>query len=185
MRALQRQAPGADGTGDATVQIARIVGAVARARVDGESATRTAGEHLDDPADRVRTVETRCGPAQDFDVVDLVERDRFQRGRSAARRTDAQAVEQQQRLIAVGAAEEHAGRRARTAVGHDLDARLALQQLGQALRAGTRNLVGADVGYIRDQLGEQLRRSRGSDHDGIHDGRGIGRPVGVRGTHAR
>ena len=60
---------------------------------------------------------------------------------------------QHQRLVGVGAAQEYAGRRARSAVGDDLHAGLALQQLGEALRAGARDFVAADDGHVGEATG--------------------------------
>jgi hypothetical protein len=54
------------------------------------------------------------------------------------------AVDQHQRLAAVRAAQEDAGQRAGAAVHRDLDARLALHELGQALRA-ERAIVAASI----------------------------------------
>ena len=47
------------------------------------------------------------------------------------------------------------------AVLHDLDPRLALQELGDALRTGARDLVLPDDGDVRQQVGGRLQRARG------------------------
>ena len=63
----------------------------------------------------------------------------------------------------VGAAQEYAGYSARPAVLHDLDTRLAGQQLGQALRAGACNFLAADHGDVGQHVGDRLRLARGGD----------------------
>ena len=57
--------------------------------------------------------------------------------------------------------------RAGAAVLHDLDARLALQELGEAQDAGAGDLLGADHRDVGEHVGDRLRLPRRGDRDRI------------------
>ena len=151
------------------------------------AALPASGEDLDDPADGVGAVEARRGSAQDLDMVDLVERNRFQRRRAAGRRGDAHAVDQDQRLRCVRAPQEDPRSCAGTAVARDLDPGLALQQRHEAVAAALRNLVGADDRHVGNEVDGRLGPARRRDDDRIEHRRALGNlgNLGLRGRRHR
>ena len=153
---LEREPPWAVAARDAAARDAGSVRPIARAGVCGERAVAAAREYLDHAADRIGAVKARRGAAQNLDMVDLLERNRFERSRAIARRADAQSVEQHQRVAAVGAAQEDRARRAGPAVHRDLYAWDAGEQFGEALRACARDLLGSDRGHVGDEFGKRL-----------------------------
>jgi hypothetical protein len=135
--------------------------------VRGKSIAAVARENLDDATDRIGAIQVRCRAAQDFDVVDRIYRDGFQCRGARSGRAHPLAVDQHQRLVAVGAAQEHAAGRCRAAVHDDLDPGYASQQLGEALRAGAGDFFGADHRDVGDELRWRLRPARRRDHQRI------------------
>ena len=152
--------------GDARLRVPGVVGAVARADVARERPAAATREHLDDAADGIGAVEARRGSAQDLYPLDLVERNRLQGRGARRRRGEPQAIDQHQRLVAVGAAQEHAGHRTGTAVLHDLHARLALQEIGQSLRTRARDFLGSDHRDVGQHVADRLRLARGGHRHG-------------------
>ena len=73
------------------------------------------------------------------------------------------AVDEHQRLRRVRAAQEDPGHGCRSAVLDDFGAGLALQQLGEALDAGARDLVAADDGDVGEEVDARLQTSRRGD----------------------
>ena len=79
MARLQRIAPRTRYPRDSRGHGCSTVRTVAHASVGRERLAWIAGEHGNHAAQRVGAVQARCGPAQDLDALDLVERNRFQR----------------------------------------------------------------------------------------------------------
>src|SRR5439155_14891625 len=176
---LEREPPWAAAVRDAAARDAGSVRPVGRAGVGGEHAVAAAREYLDHAADRVGAVKARRGAAQNLDMVDLLERNRFERSRAIARRADAQAVDQHQRVPAVGAAQKDRARGAGPAVHGDLDSRHAGEQFGEALRSRARHVLGANDCYVGDETLERLWTPRCGDKN---RGKGclLGQGLGVR-----
>jgi hypothetical protein len=126
---------------------------------------RLAGEDLDDAADRVRAVERRARPAHHLDAVDLLERNDLE-GRAAERGgADPNAVDQQQRVIGVGAADEHRALLAEPAGTVDFDA----GEIGEQI-LHREHLARFDVGTRQHRDREErlilgLRHTRGGNDD--------------------
>ena len=70
-------------------------------------------------------------PAQNFDALDLLQRNEFQRRRAERGRTDAHAVDQYQGMRAVGAANKQTLRTTRPTALGKLDAGLPREQFAQ------------------------------------------------------
>ena len=135
-----------------------------------------AGENLHHAADGVGTVQARHRPAHDLDALDLLQRDLFQRRGPGSGRHHAHAVDQHDRLVAVGAADEQRGLAAVTAVAGKFDAGFAGQQLRQACRTGPGNIVAGDHRHVAGQAGGLHGRTGGRDHGfGDFSGRGGGK----------
>jgi hypothetical protein len=114
---------------------------------------------LDDAADRIGAIEADAGRAGS-DVVDLIQRNRFQRRRAGGRRAHPQSVDKHQRLRSVCAAHEHTAGRSGPAVGDNLDSGLALEQGGKSPRTGAGNFLRADQRDVGEQIGQRLPRAR-------------------------
>ena len=139
---------------------ARRIRAVAGRDVCRKVLGAAAREHLDHAADRVGAVQARRRSAQHLDALDLVERNRLERRGPGRRRGETNAVDQHQRLRRIRAAQEHAGHRRRSAVLDDFGAGLPLQQLGETLHAGARDLVAADDGDVGEEVHRRLQAAR-------------------------
>ena len=70
-------------------------------------------------------------------------------------------------MTAIGAAQKHRRGRARTAVGRDLHAGHAGEELGHALGPGSGDVFGANVADIGDEIDQRLLRACGGDHDPV------------------
>jgi len=104
--ALERVSERALRPAEARRRLARPVGPVARARIERGRPLAATREHLDDAAHRIGSIKARRRSAQDLDVVDKIERDCLERGRSRSRRPRAHPVNQHEGLVAVDAAKE-------------------------------------------------------------------------------
>lgn len=75
----------------------------------GGSRCAVTREDLDDAADCVGAVQARARPAHDLDAVDLVDGKLLERRLTGRRRSDLDAIDENQQVIGVGAAHEHRG----------------------------------------------------------------------------
>ena len=147
------------------------------AAADRERRRRTAvgaaaaGEDLHHAADRFRTVEARTRTADDFDVVDQVDRNLLVGGRAERRRAHLDAVDQHHHVIGVGAAHEQRRGLARSAVADDVDAGQAVQQLRQIARLQALDVLARDDGDGGERIVGFLRDAAGGDDDRLGVGR--------------
>ena len=144
----------------------RIIGAVAGGQGIGRRGARAFGEDLDHAADRVRAVDAGQWTGDDFDALDLVERNVLERRRAGRGRADPHAVDQHQRVRAVRAAHEYRARLPAAAVARDLDAAKPLQQRGQRLRPAFGDILSGDHGGRLQRTRQPLRQAR-RRHDGL------------------
>ena len=157
---LHAATPGA--IADRAAGVASRVAAVARRDFAAEALLRgLAGDDVDDAADGVRTPLIASRPLDDLDALDGFERDVLECREAVDAVVEAHAVNQHQRVVALGTADEDRGRRlADAAAADDVDAR--------DLRDGLADIVGL-------QQHELLARDHG--HRGI-DRRGRDRAAG-------
>ena len=102
------------------------------------------GDHVDDAADRVRTVERRARTLDDFDALDELRRDVLD-GRGPDRPgVDAQAVHQHEYVIRLRAAHEKRCLLSRAAESCDFDARHESQRIAEIRSRLANQLVAAD-----------------------------------------
>ena len=99
---------------------------------------------LDDTTQCVGAIQRGGRTAQDFDALNLRQRNPFQRRRAQGGRAKAHAVNQDDRMIAVRATDEQPGRAARRATGRIFDARFAREQFRQAGLPGGLDVFAAD-----------------------------------------
>ena len=167
---LQAVAPALMFAAKACRQSARVVAAVAGFGVERRRAAAAPGEDVHDAADRVGAVERGGRAAQDFDALDLRERDHRQARQSLRGRIDAHAVDQDQRVFAVRSANVEAHRAAGAAVGVEFDPRLPRQQLRQrGLRRGG-DFLARDHRDVGEELIAARLLSRGGDDDVVGAG---------------
>ena len=125
------------------------------------------GGDADHAADGIGTVQCRRRSAQDFDAFDLGQRNCFQRALPQRGRTDAQAVEQDQGMAGVGAADEYAFRGAAAAGARQLDPRRARQQVAEGgRRPGLLDGLAVDHGDVGNDFADPRRLARRGDDDG-------------------
>ncbi|CPO09631.1 Uncharacterised protein [Bordetella pertussis] len=173
---------------DAGVVAAGAVGAVTGVGIGRQRlVARLAGNDVDHAADRVGPVQAAGRATHDLDAFDGFRRQRVERNAAAVGVVDALAVEQDQGLVAVGAAHEQAGDALRAAAVGEFDAVLLRQHFGQAGLAGARQRIALDHAGVGQHILEQLGRSRGGDDDRIEFGDGLaggGAGLGVAGQRS-
>ena len=125
-----------------------FAGAVAAVVEHHVGAGRAAGtrDQVDDSADGVGAVDRRARTLDDLDAVEQLRRDVHQRRQCLRSRIDAHAVDHHDRLIAVGAADEHRQGLTRTAAAVDVDSGMKAQ-------------------YVTHVDGEGILECRPVDHD--------------------
>ena len=123
---------------------AQVVAAGADAEMRLETEVTLAGEDLDHPADRFRTVQAGARAAHDLDAFDLVDRQVLERSQARGGRADAHAVHQHQHVVRFGAAQEHRGQLAGAALVGEVDTGAAFQQFGQRTRLGALDFLPVD-----------------------------------------
>ena len=106
-------------------------GADARATAHAGVSFAATGEHLDHPADRIGAVQGGTRAAHDLDALDLLQREVLQRGEARRGRTHAHAIDQEQRVIGFGAAQEQGAELAQAALVDQGHAGAAAQQFRQ------------------------------------------------------
>lgn len=150
----------------------------------GRAVLTLAGDDIDHPANGVGAVQAAGRAAQDFHPLDGGQRHGVQRGAAGGGRAQALAVHQHQGLVAVGAANKHAGAVVDAAIAGDFHAALARQQLRQRILAGAIQLGAVDDGDIGQRGLARLRLTRGGDGD-FRQGVGGQRRHGPRQTSQR
>ena len=135
-------------------------------------------DHVDHAPDRVRAPECGAWALDDLDALDHVGWNVLQRGQANRPRIDPDAVDEDQRVVALGAANEHRRGLAGTAVASHVEARMKTQQFRRVVGAATLDRVTVDDQRRRDYLAERrLDTRRRDDHRGRqrHRDRGAGR----------
>jgi len=110
-----------------------------------------AGEYLDHPSHRFRTVQARTRATDDFDALDLLHRDALQGCAAGSGRTDSYAIDQDQHVLVAAAADRYRSTLATPAIAGDADPGQTLQQLRHAARLLTLDVI----------TGNQTRGSNG------------------------
>ena len=155
-----------------------IFGAGARLQPLG----RFFGDDVDDAADRLAAPGDRIGAAQHFDALDAG-RQQIGEIEAAAGRggiVDAYAVDHDQRLLRLGAAQAHAGEAAQAAVARHGDAGGGGQEVGDRHGLAAIDLVAGDDGDGLADFGGRLRHAGRGDDDVVAVGR-IGSRRDLRG----
>src|SRR5450830_1444340 len=155
----------AGGAGDAGIEFVGLVAAGARKGGNGRGAAARLGKNLDHAADGIGPVQGAQGAVDDFNVVDGGEGNGAPVGGARGGGADAHAVDEDDVLVAVGAADVHAGAGAGAAVAGHFDAALALQQVDDGAGARLGNLRGVDGDGVADDVGHRLRIAGGGDDD--------------------
>ncbi|CAJ3867081.1 Uncharacterised protein [Burkholderia pseudomallei] len=144
----------------------RVIAAVARGKIEARRVIAAVlREHLHDAADRARAVQRRHVAVHHFDALDLIERQLGDLRLPEARRIDAHAVDQHERLRRLRAAQEKARARARPAVAHDLRAGREREQAGQIGRAAVGDVARIEERRLWNRVGEPLRPAPRGDDD--------------------
>ncbi len=162
---LEREARAAVLVAVARAELSGVVGAVSREGIGAGIAAAAAREDLHHAADGVGAVEAGGGSAQHLDALDLLERQLLDGGETGRGRAHAHAVDEEQRVAGVRAAQEHLRGSAEAAVLRHLHARDGLQHIGERALARAIDVFARHDGNVVHQLGEALRRARrGDDH---------------------
>ena len=136
---------------------------------DGLSGSAS-GDDVDDAGQGVRSVKRALGPAQDLDPLDVVEGQvgQVERARGIHRVVEGDAVEEDQDVLGIGAAQKDRGSGARAAVADGGDSEPVLDGVQDARPAGPVEIPAGEDGHgARDFLGRAFRsgwrrpRSRG------------------------
>jgi hypothetical protein len=146
--------------------VAAHAGAAAR----GRRAAVAAGEHLDHTADGFRSVQRRARPAHDLDPVDQLQRQVLEREQAGGRRTRAHAVDQHQHVVRLGAAQEHGGELAGTALVRQRDPGAPAQQVRQVARLAALDRGAVDHLDRRQRIVDRDRGAGGGDLDPVQLG---------------
>jgi hypothetical protein len=145
---------------------ARAARAVA-ARLDAGAELRARGaaarDDVDDPADRLRAVQRGARALHDLDALDQFRGDVLQRRAPRGAGVHPHAVDQHERVVAVGAADERRRHLAGAAVARDLDAAVVAQQLGDVERVAALDRRAVDDHHGRQRLRGADRAARGGD----------------------
>ena len=175
----------------------RLVAAAGRARGDVARAERAdlgahrhaqralarAGDDVDDAADGVGAVEAAHGPADHLDALDVLGRQVGEVELAVGDVVGLDAVDQHQRVVALGTADAHLREVADAAAAADGDARQAAQGVG-----GIAHLLGAQLlaGHHRDGVADGVGRDAA---DAVAGRRTVGgcrrRRCGAAGRRAR
>src|SRR5262249_31730651 len=122
----QRKFGVVDAAAEAHAGFARAVAADSCSSAASRSAAR---ENLDHAADRVRPVDARQGPRQDFDALNLVEWNVLKCGATGGSRADALSVDQHHGVARLGTPHRHRAWLAEAPAVRNFDATTRLQEL--------------------------------------------------------
>src|ERR1051325_8001803 len=164
---IDAQVSGTERAADAGTDAARAVAADASAGARRGRVLPSLGEHLDHAADRVRPVEAAQLAGNDFDALDLGERNVLERSGAGGGRAYAHAVYEHERMARIRAAHEHARRLTEAAGARHFDAAQGLQDFNERLLAALRDVLRRDDSDRLQSLGTWLRKPRGGHDDGI------------------
>jgi hypothetical protein len=145
------------GAADTDVGLERVVAADRRVADDARARFAAAGEDLDHAADGIGAVEARRRPAQDLDVVDLGQAERFELDLAGGRRADLDAVDQDDGAARSGAAQEVARALPRAAAASELQAGDAAQQVLDRIGAAVADRLVVDADDVGGAAIEPLR----------------------------
>ena len=148
---------------DADVGLERVVAADRRVADDARAGFAAAGEDLDHAADGIGAVEARRRPAQDLDVVDLRQAERFELDLAGGRRADLDAVDQDDRAARSRAAQEVPRALSRAAAARELQAGDAAQQVLDRIGAAVADRLVVDADDVGGAAIESLRLARAGD----------------------
>src|SRR5438876_384039 len=164
---IQAEVRVADGAVDTTAHAARAVRSDAGRGAGCRRVFAALGEDLDHAPDRVGAVQAAQLTGHDLDPLDLAERNVLERRRAERSGPDPHTVHQDQRMTAVRPAHEHAARLPESAVARGLDPAQRLQDFDQSLLATSGDVFGGDDVDRLQSLRAGLRKSGGSDDNGI------------------
>ena len=132
-------------------------------RFEAAVARAAAGEDLDHAADRIGAVEAGARAAHDLDAFDLLHRNLLERGQPRADRSHPHAIDQQQGVGGIGAAQEQRSLLAVAAGVGEAHAGQAGQQVGDRHRLQPLDVGAADHAHRRQRVADVDRRARGGD----------------------
>src|SRR5690606_31242316 len=128
-------------------------------------AVEASGEDLDHATDRVRTPVACTRTAHDLDALDRVDRQLFERERASVRRCDAHAVDEDQYLVGIGAAQEQRSLRAGAAGAVQVYTGLQAQDLEHVARGARIDVLARDDAHVGQGRVDRLHDARGGDRD--------------------
>ena len=122
------------------------------------------GKNLDHPAHRACTIQRRYIAAYDLHPLDLIEHHALDLSGAQRGRTCTRAVDQNQHLPAVAAAQENAADTAHPAVLREFESRLTPQQAGKIGNLRVSYIFLSNDRGVCDGVGELLLDSRCGHH---------------------
>src|SRR3989344_6954679 len=162
------------GTGNAGREFARAVGAVTGLGLALEFFRRPAGENLYHATNGLGAVQARARPTHDLDTLDLIERQVLPGCSAEGGGADLDAVDQDERVVGISAAQEDVGAFPIAAADRGVDTGLAGEQLGDALGLRALDVRARDNADRGERFIRRARGARGGDDDGLLGGYSMG-----------
>src|SRR5712691_6069051 len=160
---IQAEVGVAEGAVDAAAHAGRVVRSNSGRDAGCRRVLAALGEDLDHAPDRVGAVQAAQLPGHDLDPLDLAERNVLERRRAERGRADPHAVDQHERMTAIGPAHKHAARLPESAVARSLDPAQCLQHFDQSLLTASGDVFAGDDADRLQRLSAGLRESGGGD----------------------